>query len=114
MSKWADEEKDWIQIMLRHPPRKEDVTVDLLKMMRQPTAHPKPRGGRSPEKKNPDNFTSWYQRRQQNSGGLAQRSCQAVGARLYCCGRSKSNVEVVEQEYLLAATRRRLGGTCLS
>ena len=40
-----------MQIMLRHPPRKEDVTVYLLMMTRQPTAHPKPRGGGIPRQK---------------------------------------------------------------
>ena len=42
---WAEEGKDCIQIMLRHPPRKEDVAVDLLKMMRQPTGAPETKKG---------------------------------------------------------------------
>ena len=37
MSKWAGEGEDWIQLLIQSPPRKEDVMISLLKMMRQPT-----------------------------------------------------------------------------
>ena len=45
VSKWVEEKKDWIQLMTRHPPCKEDATVSLLKMMRQPTAKKQGVGG---------------------------------------------------------------------
>ena len=37
--------------MIRHPPRKVDVIISLLKMLRQPTAHVKKTGGGIPSKK---------------------------------------------------------------
>ena len=37
MLKSAGEGKDWIQLMARGPPCKEDVTISLLKKTRQPT-----------------------------------------------------------------------------
>ena len=37
VSRLAGERNDWIQKVVRHPPRKEDVIVALLKMLRQPT-----------------------------------------------------------------------------
>ena len=40
----------WLQKMIRHPPRKEDVIVALTKMMRQPTAHSEKKPGGIPSK----------------------------------------------------------------
>ena len=40
MTKWG-EGHDGKQTLTRHPPRKEDVTANLLEVMRQPTAHRK-------------------------------------------------------------------------
>ena len=45
MSKWAEEERDWIQLMIRHPPRKEAVIAALMKMLRQPAAHQEKKPG---------------------------------------------------------------------
>ena len=39
MTRWAGEGDDWVQGMQRHPLRKGDVIVALLKMRRQPTTH---------------------------------------------------------------------------
>ena len=52
MSRWAGEGKDWIQPMAQGPPRKEDVTISLLKMIRQPTEK-KPQKGKGALKKKP-------------------------------------------------------------
>ena len=35
---WASEETDWVQIMVRHPFREEDVITALMEMVRQPAA----------------------------------------------------------------------------
>ena len=48
---WAEKENDWVQILIRHPPRKEGATPSLRTMMRQPTAHLKKKGGGTPSKK---------------------------------------------------------------
>ena len=45
MSRWTGEGNDWIQLVAQGPPRKEDVTVSLLKMMRQSTEKKKQKGG---------------------------------------------------------------------
>ena len=45
MSRWAGEENGWIQLVAQGPPRKEDVTISLLKMMGQPTEKKKLKGG---------------------------------------------------------------------
>ena len=36
MSEWAGEVIDWIQLMAQGPPRKDEVTFQMLTMMRQP------------------------------------------------------------------------------
>ena len=40
LTRWAGEENDWVRRMVRHPPRKGDVTVALMKMLRQPEKKP--------------------------------------------------------------------------
>ena len=42
---WAEEEKDWIQLVVRRPLRKEDAMISLLKMMRQQTEEKQKGGG---------------------------------------------------------------------
>ena len=51
MSRWAGEGTDWVQLMTQGPPRKEDVMISLLKMMRQPTEKKPQKGGGAPKKK---------------------------------------------------------------
>ena len=45
MAKLAGEENDWVQLMARGPPRKEDVTISLLASMRQATKKRTEKGG---------------------------------------------------------------------
>ena len=51
MAKWAGEGNDWIQLMVRGPPRKEDVTFSLLASMRQATEKRTEKGGSALRKK---------------------------------------------------------------
>ena len=39
LAKCVGEGKDWMQAMIKNPPRKEEMTVALLKIARQPTKH---------------------------------------------------------------------------
>ena len=51
MSKWAGEGRDWIQLTAQGPPRKEDVTISLLKMVRQSTEKKPQKESGAPKKK---------------------------------------------------------------
>ena len=54
MSRWAGEGKDWIQLMVQGPHRKEDVTFSLLASMRQATEKRTEKGGGVPTKRPKD------------------------------------------------------------
>ena len=50
MARWAREEHDWIQKLLRHPSRKDDEVIIPMNMLRQPTTHPDENSGSIPSK----------------------------------------------------------------
>ena len=79
--------------------KKEEAAFPVKKINRT-----EPLGTRAPDDRQEGDIKN--HRRQQNDGGLDRQSCQAEDARLYCCGRSESNVGLVEQGHSPTMTRR--------
>ena len=106
MSRWAGEGKDWIQLVAQGPPRKEDVMISLLKMMRQPTEKKPQKGGGVPKKKPKDLGPLVLELPSEDKKlMLGQWPCQAEDVGKYCCDCPESLLRMVGPWSWLEATR---------
>ena len=73
VTRWAGEENDRAQWMVRHPLRKDDVIVALMRMLRHPTTHPDKKRWH-PQQKGERSRPPWYWSSRRTLKALSWRS----------------------------------------